>query len=99
MSRYVTVHLENSGDPEEEECSWEVRDAKWEEEHDWARIVAGADTGVNEAEAHIIAFALNAVANGHELLSRDPATVGRGWMGQLAYVDEKYDGPTEGVAP
>jgi hypothetical protein len=45
---------------------------------------------LSEAEAHIIAFALNAVAEGKELYCALP-----GEIGAMAY----YDGPTEGVAP
>jgi hypothetical protein len=46
-------------------------------------------THLTEAEAQIIAFALNAIADGHKLMYSD------------AYDDylTPYDGPTEGVAP
>lgn len=48
------------------------------------------DAQLTEAEANIILFALNAVADGHEI-----ARV----MGPDHHFIDLYDGPTEGVAP
>jgi hypothetical protein len=43
---------------------------------------------LSEAESNIIAFALNAVAEGHGLIKGSVG--GPGWV---------YEGPTEGIAP
>lgn len=48
-----------------------------------------ADFIASEAVANIIAFALNAVAEGHDLF----------WCAQTNDVLVPYNGPTEGVAP
>jgi hypothetical protein len=47
---------------------------------------------VTEAEANIIAFVLNAVAEGHTLAAGDD--YGFGWQSYTTYA-----GPTDGVAP
>ncbi|MFI5223894.1 MAG: hypothetical protein ACHQX3_06565 [Nitrospirales bacterium] len=48
------------------------------------------------AEAHIIAFALNAVASGDVVVAMSQATLGV--IQAAGHNVTKYDGPTEGVA-
>ncbi len=56
----------------------------------WERWIYENKMELSEAEAHIIAWALNAVANDYRL--------GRQKLdGRSDY--EEYDGPTDGVAP
>lgn len=57
-------------------------------------VVGGPFVRYTEAEAEIIAFALNAVAAGHGLRMMHKDAMD---FGSMARLDRIYDGPTEGV--
>lgn len=53
---------------------------------------------LSEAEAHIIAFALNAVADGYGICRNPGQDEFVGFrIGQAVYEPIQYDGPTDGV--
>lgn len=53
---------------------------------------------LSEAEANIIAFALNAIADGFQLKAETGSPFGDALSGDQ-YQLREYDGPTEGVKP
>lgn len=72
------------------------KDGIWNVRHNEHNIIfEGSD-----AEAHIIAFALNVVAEGRSLQASPLQDEFTGFEGGVAtYAPVEYDGPTEGVAP
>lgn len=59
------------------------------EEHDDGGVFLGEDVALTLSQAHIIAWALNAVAEGRLLFSSN----------RHSPDVREYDGPTEGIAP
>lgn len=86
MSKYVAKHAPEDSDDVDHE--WYV------EHEDGDRLVEW--NGLRNSEAHIIAFALNAVAEGKTIGSRQPPPrSGKHNAGEPFF--EWYNGPTEGV--